>query len=233
MPDPETQQKPMDVVALELVLQGMTECYLDPSGEPRLRRKSDKPDDVPWPVRSRETEGWIAKIFFEATHTLLGRGQIDRVLLYLEGKAAEHTRVDMELCDAIESEPVLGLIIQLIKHERYLKTTTDALLRRLRELAKDRPYLMLAPRWPARTEALGRSLRRLGPWFSKAEIKITFTRDGRHRWIELTDSFGRHNGEPSPQPSQANPTPQQNLCHSDGSDGEVDTAKVEFAQIMK
>ena len=225
---------PPDVVALNLVMSTGAVLYLDPAGEPRIRRASDGTDDIPWPLRSRVTEGWLAKLYFEYSHRLLGRSEIDRILLCLEGKAADNPHVNIELCDAIESEPVLGLIIHVMQHEQYLKLTADDLLRRLRDSVKDRPYLLTSPRWPKNAESLGRRLRTFSSWLQKANVVITFERDGRNRWIILSASTRSKNTEPSPQPSHSNLLLQGDFQQGDGSDRAiVATPEVEFDRLMK
>jgi hypothetical protein len=123
-------------------------------------------------VRSRETEAWVAKLQYEHARGLLSRGDIGRVLLYLEGKAAEQQQTDLELCDAMEADPLLGLLIRLIKHGWFLKDTPENLLNRVNELAQGRPYLHRLRRWPKNAESMGRQVRSLQPWLLKAGITI-------------------------------------------------------------
>jgi hypothetical protein len=231
------QSKPQvspEVVALELVLQTGAIPYLDPAGEPRIRRTTDGTETLPWPVRSRETEAWVAKLYYEHARGLLSRGHIDRVLLYLEGKAAEQQQTGLELCDAIEADPLLGLLIRLIKHERFLKDTPENLLNRVNELAQGRLYLRALHRWPKSPETMGRRVRSLQPWLLRAGFTIEYQRDGRHRWIILSDSGDGYQLTPSPEPSLTNSVTGNGFRQSDGSDGtEKTNPEAEFDRIMK
>jgi hypothetical protein len=224
-------QKPNEVVALELVLQAIEEVYSDPAGEPRIRRKNDNPDEISWPIRSREMGGWVAKLFYENTGNLLTRGQIDRVLLYLEGKAEEKQRHDLELCDVIEIEPILGLLIRLVKHEQHLKTTSDQLLKRLEGLAEERIHALTSSKWPRSPETLGRRLRKLKPWLNRAGIDIEYLREARRRLIVLNV---RKQTEPSLIPSFSNQQHENGLRLSDRNDGSgIVTAEAEFNKLMR
>ena len=227
-------QHPRDVIALDLIISTGADLYLDPAGEPRIRRSSEAPEDMPWPVRSRITEGWVANLFFEMTHRLLTKPQIDRIIICLEGMAARNPQTNMELCDAIESEPVLGLLIQLIRHQQHMKTTADSLLCQLRDLARERPYVLKSPRWPNSTEALGRALRRVAPWLKKADVDIAFKREGRNRWVILTNSSTRLKTEPSQRASSANHLANSDFSENDRSDSaEVANPELEFEKLMK
>lgn len=227
-------QRPRDVIAINLIISTGALLYLDPAGEPRIRHPTESTEDVPWPIRSRVTEAWVAKLFFERKHRLLTKPQVDRIILCLEGKAADNPQTNMELCDAIESEPVLGLLIQLIRHHQHMKTTADVLLCQLRELGRERPYVLNSAQWPNSVEALGRKLRRLTQWLKKADVDIIFKREGRNRWIILTNGRTSSNAKPSQEPSSSNTLSVNDFQKGDGSDGAtVLNPELEFDRIMK
>jgi hypothetical protein len=232
---PEQTELPAEVIALNLVLTSGAILYLDTAGEPRIRRKGEGATLHPSPIRSAEIEAWVERLFFDSSKRLLSRGQIDRVLLYLAGKAEDHQQTDIELCDAVDTEPVLRFLVRLVNHERYLKTTVGDLLKRLNELAVDQPFVLRSERWPRDPVSLGRRLRRLCSWLDKAGIEIDFSqREATHRWIVLTDGSDTSQGTLSSEPSYPNELAPNGLRQAVGTDGKENFCpEDEFNQLMK
>lgn len=220
-----------DVVALEIVKRSGATPFLDVAGEPRLRRKTEGPEDISWPIRSRRTEAWIARLYNDKTKVLISRSSIDRVLLCLEGLAEDNNRSDIELCDIIETEPVLGLLIRYVRHEQQVKSVSGDLLNALTTLTKGSPHLRTKT-WPESPEALGRRIRQLLPWIRKAGIGVEFIRDKNHRWISLRDGIDCSQTGLSPEPSSANSFGDNTFQHSDSDDGSQVNLEDEFNLIL-
>jgi len=220
-----------DVIALKIVKKKGAVPFLDAAGEPRLRRKTEGPEDISWPIRSRQTEAWIARLYNGKTKALICRSSIDRVLLCLEGLAEDNDRSDIELCDIIETEPVLGLLIRHVRHEQQVKSSAGDLLKSLNKLTQDAPHLRTMT-WPKSPEALGRRIRRLLPWIRKAGISAEFIRDKHHRWVSLRDGIDSSDVKPSSKPSSAKSSDVNELQISDSSDGSKVNPEAEFNLIM-
>jgi len=78
---------PAAIVVLQAVLDSGAEPYCDLAGIPRLRRKTDKAEFLPWPIRSRQVEAWIAKLYYEKDKLFVNRSVLQQVSLVLEGIA--------------------------------------------------------------------------------------------------------------------------------------------------
>jgi hypothetical protein len=236
-PDPivQVQSRPTqtsDVIALNIVKKKGAVPFLDAAGEPRLRRKTEGPEDISWPIRSRQTKAWIACLYNDKTNALISRSSIDRVLLCLEGLAEDNDRSDIELCDIIETEPVLGLLIRHVRHEQQVKLVSGDLLNALTKLTKDSPHLRTRT-WPESPEALGRRIRQLLPWIRKAGIGVEFIRDKHHRWISLRDGIDSSQTGLSPEPSSAKSFGDNTFQHSDSNDSSSNVdQEAEYNLIM-
>jgi hypothetical protein len=233
-PDPIVQDAsnpPPDVVVLEIVKQNGATPFLDAAGEPRLRRNSEGPEDISWPLRSCQTKAWIARLYNDTTRMLIGRSSIDRVLLCLEGLAEDNDRSDVELCDIVETDPVLGLLIRHVRHEKKVKSSAGDLLNAINQLTRDAPHLRTTT-WPKSPEALGRRIRRLLPWIRKAGISAEFIRDKHHRWISLHDGIDSSDVKPSPKLSSAKSSDVNKLQNSDSNDGSEVNLEAEFNLII-
>lgn len=189
----------------------------------------------PLSIFSAEIEAWVQKLFYDRYEQLLKRRQIDRVLLYLAGRAEDQKQVNIELCDAIEAEPLLRYVIRLVKHEQHVKRTPTDLLQQLNQLAATQPFVLTSHRWPKDPISLGRRLRQLSEWITKAGIDIDLKqRESSHRWIILKDSPDSSGGEPSSHPSSDKSAASNDLGLRDRNDDENRIIREQqFEALMK
>lgn len=197
----------VDTQAIRMVTESGAVPFLDVAGIARIHRKpgdAKEPDNekqICWPVQSQRIRAWVAKIFYEQTQNMIHQRALDRVLLCLEGMAEDNDDCDAELCDLIDIDPLLGVLIRYVRFQRYVKLTAADLLEQLNQFTADDP-IVRSVNWPRSPESMGLRLRKLIDWLSKAGIFTEFQRDNRNRWIVMRDGYDGSETQLSQQSSQ-------------------------------
>jgi len=215
---------------VELVLTTGAHPYCDVAGIPRLRRPSDSRDFLPWPIRSRQVEAWVARLFYSHQGTLATQSEIRQVLLVLEGMASENWERDPALEDVIEQEPVLTAVLELLSGQSTWEGTASNLFAELSQIAwrlgirPDRH-----PAWPADAPRLSSRLRELRGWLQRAGIEYLYHRSARQRTHFLRKTDDGQASLSSQQPSLPQPAPGGQPRADDA--GDADDARSSFNAI--
>jgi len=208
-------------------------AFMDSAGVPRLKPFKNPAGDLGWPVRSQQTEEWIAGQYFGKTGQLIDPGSIKRVILVLAGLAEQRGTISHDIGHLIEADPFLGFLIQFVRHNRtYAKPATELLveLHAMAIYAPENDFL----NWPTSPEALGRRIRTYGNILKHVGIETHFRRDKHRRTISLSDIGDRGVRKPSPNPSPLGPENSQLNPTNDGGDGSTpNDLRMEFDQITK
>ncbi len=220
-----TDEKRRDVTALELVLATEPELYCNIIGEPCIRLPPIRagPDQEEWPLRSNRVRTWMAEFIWERKAIVLFEHEITRILAVLEGKAWHDQRLDLEVKDAIEQEPVLEAILIWLSSNRRFEGTSTKLLDELRKTAKKFGVDTQSRAWPKGPPQLSRRISELAHLLIKGGVTVEIgRRPGGERYIILARQEGRDDdGEPSSQaPSIDKSHHPKPLRSSDGSDAQ-------------
>lgn len=231
--DEEALPPSADIEAIKIVLSSGAVPFLDVAGIARLRRATDEGNEVSWPIQSQRTRAWIARTFYRQSNCLINRRALDRVLLCLEGLAEENDDTDVELCDLIDIDPLLGVIVRYVKFQGYVKATAADLLGDLNSFTKYDPVVR-AVNWPLSPESLGLRLRKLIKWLEKAGIGTQFVRDNRNRWIIMSDGYVGSSPKLSPPPTSSSPHENKECNSSDACDShQASDLEAQFREIQK
>jgi len=190
-----------DALALEMILAEQPELFCDIVGTPRIRLPParDHPPEEPWCLRSERVRAWIADFFWEKSKRVLLDREIDRILNVLEGKAWQDQRRDLELCDAIEQDPVLEALLLFMEKEGRFEDTMTQLMKKLVKVARRAGLDVKARNWPKGTPQFSNRIRALEHLLAKAQITVERRRDSVQRRIILERKT--YDGASSP-PSQ-------------------------------
>ncbi len=193
-----------DVAALKLIIEAIPELYCNIVGEPciRLPPMRDGPDGGVWPLRSERVRAWIAEFIWKETETVLFEREITRFLAVLEGKAWQDQRLNLEVKDAVDQEPVLEAILIWLGINRRYEGTSTKFLQELRKTARKYGVDTQSRAWPKGSPQLSRRIGELRRLLEKAGVKVEIgRRPGGERYVLLDgQKGGDDDGEP---PSQA------------------------------
>lgn len=222
-----------DLEAINIVISSGAVPFLDVAGTGRLRRHQEGENEVSWPIQSQRTRAWVAKVFYMQTNCLINKRALDRVLLLLDGLAEENDDIEVDLCDLIDIDPLLGVIVNYVKFQGYVKATAVDLLRNLNEFTR-KDSVVRTVNWPQSPESLGVRLRKLIKWLEKAGIGTEFVRDSRNRWIILTDSYDGLSPKLSPTSISSPPHENKECNSSDAYDShQAFDLEAQFREIQK
>jgi hypothetical protein len=212
-----------DALVLSLLEQEALELYCDLVGQPSIHLPctDGQVSDESWGLRSERVRAWIATFAWERLKQILLDREIDRILNVLEGRAWRNRRIDIELYEAIEHEPVLEALLLLLQKEARYEGTMTQLMQQLVKTARRAGLDVKARSWPKGTPQLSSRIRQLEPLLAKAQIKVERHRDGFQRRITLQRQTNDAAASP---PSQASSIDKShhptNLRHVDAMDPE-------------
>lgn len=178
-----------DVIALELVIREINEPFCDIAGQPQVQLNQIQ--DVPqvWPLHSRRFRSWIAEFVWETATIVLFDQELNRILTVLEGRAWKHQRVDAEVCEAIENDPLFEAILIWINERRSFDGRSTKLLIELKKTARKSGIDTRSQAWPKAPAQLSRRISQLETLLERAGIGIEVgRRPGGERFIRLTTS---------------------------------------------
>lgn len=222
-----------DAEAIEIVLSSGAVPFLDVAGIARLRRDPEDENEVCWPIQSQRTRAWLMTTFYKRTNWLINKRALDRVLLCLEGFAEEKDDTDAELCDLIDIDPLLGVIVRYVKFQGYVKATAADLLRDLNGFTKNDPVVRTV-NWPQSPESLGVRLRKLVMWLQKAGVGTEFVRDNRNRWIIMSDGHDGLSHKLSQTRPSGSPHEDKGCTSGDACDSQqASDLEAQFREIQK
>ena len=190
-----------DVAALKLILGATPELYCNIVGEPCIRLPPLRDGPV-WSLRSGRVRAWIADFVWEEAGLVLFEQEITRLLAVLEGKAWRDQRLDLELKDAVDQEPLLEAIMIWISSNHRFEGTSTKFLRELRKTARKYGVDTQSRAWPKGPAQLSRRIGELTRLLEKAGVAVKIgRRPGGERYIILAGGKGGDDdGKP---PSQA------------------------------
>ena len=199
-----------DIVALQTILNAKPELFVDVAGEPRIDlpfvRGAPNRRPSPWPLRHARVRAEIAEFVFRETGHVLFDQEITRILSVLEGKAWKDQRIDIDLKQALDEEPLVeALFIFLHQSEtegRFLGPCSKLLLA-LTKIGRKNGADTRSKTWPKGAAQFSFRLGQLEHLLAKCGITVTRGRQpGGGRYVKLESNF-RCDGDPmgTPQPS--------------------------------
>lgn len=227
-PDPPGSDKDVITIvrqtalALERILATRPELFINIVGQPtiRLPQVSELSHSETWPLRSDRVKAWIAEFVWDQSGIVLAEREIDRIVTVLAGKAWRDPRIDTELTEAMDADPLLeALLIFMHEHAIYDKSCT-ALKAALDQVARSAGLDTKDRLWPKAAPQLSHRIEELRPLLKRGSIKAEFgRRSGGIRFVRLTKekpSGGDAAGPPLPPSVDNSHHPKEMHRHDDG-----------------
>jgi hypothetical protein len=134
---------------------------------------------------------WIAETIWVNAGIVLLEREITRMLTVLEGKAWHDQRLDLEVKDAMDQDPVFEAIVIWIRQNPRFEGTQTKLLGELSKIAKKYGVDTQSKAWPKGAAQLSRRIGELIPLLFKAGVHVEIGRKpGGHRFIVLATQTG-------------------------------------------
>lgn len=229
-----TDTKPSRVAnALKTILSLDPQVYCNVVGTPTVRLPPAQEDHEgdEWPLQSARVRAWIAETIWDRAGIVLLEKDITRMLTVLEGKAWHDQRLDLELKDAMDQDPVLEAVVIWIRENPRFEGTQTKLLGELSKIGKKYGVDMRGKAWPKGAAQLSLRINKLIPLLLKAGVEVEIGRKaGGQRFIVLArkeketdipkgcDDADQAASHPASADKSHHPKP---LRHSDDGGGDV------------
>ncbi len=195
-----------DIVAMETILAMKPELYVDVAGEPRIglpfARGDPKPPQSPWSLRHDRVRAEIAEFVFQSAGIILFDQEITRILYVLEGKAWKDHRIDIELQQALDEEPLveaLFIFLHQPETEGRFQDSCSKLLTALTKIGRKNGVDTRSKAWPKGAPQLSGRLGQLEALLAKCGIKVARGRFvGGARYVKLESNFTCDGGKQTP-----------------------------------
>ncbi len=185
-----SQEKPFRAAAaLKIILGLAPEVFCNVVGTPCIRLPPTETglDLGEWPLQSSRVRAWIGETMWEGSGIVLLEKEITRILTVLEGKAWHDQRLEWDLKDAMDQDPVLEAVVIWSEKNRSLETTQTKLLQELTKTAKKYGVDMRSKSWPKGPAQLSLRISQLIPLLLKAGVQAEIGRkSGGQRFVVLT-----------------------------------------------
>lgn len=195
-----------DIVAMETILAMKPELYVDVAGEPRIELPfacgdPNRPQS-PWSLRHDRVRVEIAAFVFHTAGIILFDQEITRILYVLEGKAWKDHRIDIELQQALDEEPLveaLFIFLHQPETEGRFQDSCSKLLTALTKIGRKNGVDTRSKAWPKGAASLSCRLGQLEALLAKCGIKVARGRfPGGARYGKLESDFTRDGGKQTP-----------------------------------
>ena len=219
----ETQRR--DVTSIKLILNKIIEISCDIAGQPQVKLGQEQDEQQVWPLHSRRFRSWIADFVWNEAETVLFDQEINRILTVLEGKAWKNQRVDIEVYEAIEKDPLFEAIVIWINEKKSFDGRSTKLLLELNKTAKKFGVDTQHQAWPKGPSQLSRRIKQLEQLLERTGSSIEVgRRAGGERFIRLskTDACDGAEKTPSQVPTVDKLHHPKALPAQDASDGKAD-----------
>lgn len=195
-----------DIVALQTILDANPELFVDVAGEPRIglpfARGDPSRPQLLWSLRHSRVRAEIAEFVYRETGSVLFDQEITRVLCVLEGRAWKDQRIDVELKQALDEEPLIeALFIFLHQPETagQFQGQCSKLLPALTKLGRKNGVDTHSKAWPKGAAQLSFRLGQLTNLLTKCGIRVTRGRlPGGARYVNLESDFTCDGGATEP-----------------------------------
>ena len=223
-----------DLDAMKTILAMKPELFVDVAGEPRIGLPFAHGDPMrpqsPWSLRHDRVRAEIAEFVFQTAGIILFDQEITRLLYVLEGMAWKDHRIDIELQQALDEEPLveaLFIFLHQPETEGRFQDSCSKLLPALTKIGRKNGVDTRSKAWPKGAAQLSCRLGQLAALLAKCGITVTRGRlSGGTRYAKLESNFTRDGGNraPSQTPSIDNhhhPKPLGKIDARDGAGGDV------------
>lgn len=189
-------------VALQAILDAPPELFVDVTGEPRIglpfaRGDPDQPQS-PWSLRHGRVRAEIAQFAFQETGHVLFDQEITRILSVLEGMAWKDQRIDIDLKQALDEEPLVEaafIFLHQPETEGRFQGSCSKLLPALTKIGRKNGVDTRSKAWPKGAAQLSCRLGQLEALLAKCGIQVTRGRlPGGARYVKLESDFTRDGG---------------------------------------
>jgi hypothetical protein len=180
-------------VALKTIL-GLTpapDVFCNIAGTPciRLPPTEGGPDCEEWPLPSSRVRVWVAETIWDKNEVVLSDREITQILTVLEGKAWHDQRLDWDLKDAMDQDPVLEAVVVWSEKKERFEGTPTKLLEVLSKTAKKCGVDMQGKTWPKGAAQLSLRLNKLLSPLLRAGVEVEVgRRPGGQRYIVLSNT---------------------------------------------
>lgn len=226
---PESQEIRRDVMTLDLILSEEPELYVNIVGEPFIGLPiAASTERAPWLLKSERVQAEVAGFIWEKLRIVLYTHEVSRILRVLESCAWKDQRVDIELKDAIDHDPLLESLFILLSDPNSkggVNLTASELLNLLQKKARLHSLDTAHDCWPKGPAQLSRRIGDLSPLLEKNGVKVERGRNpGGIRFINLCRESNCDDGGPvaSQPPSIDKSHHPQPLLPADAADADVD-----------
>lgn len=200
--DEDAQQSRRDVVALELILSNGPELYVNIVGEPCICLPFVPGSNrSAWHLKHERVRAEIAGLIWEKLKLVLYDNELSRILRVLESQAWRDQRIDIDLKEAIDRDPLLeGLLILLADSDSKdgVNLKASELLTQLEKKARLNGVDTQHHSWPKGAAQLSRRIGELSSLLQQAGITVERGRNnGGVRFINLHRKTPCDDGEPT------------------------------------
>lgn len=189
-PSVETQPARRDERSLQLILDQEPTLFVNIVGEPFIGLPIPKSTDrTPWILNHQRVRAEITGFIWENLDLVIHAHELNRILRVLECHAWRDQRVNIQLKDAIDNDPLLeGLVIFLIDANRRggVNLPASELLTELSKVARKSGVDTNHHSWPKGAAQLSRRIGELSPILQQAGINVKRGRNpGGVRFINI------------------------------------------------
>jgi hypothetical protein len=222
------QMRVPESVNVQAVLDAAPELFVDAAGEPRIGlpipRDDPKHAVTIWPLRDIRVRSEIAEFLFREKGRVLSESEITRILNVLEGKAWKDHRIDIELKQALDEEPLIEAVFIFLHQPEtagQFRGSCSKLLPALTKIGRKSGVDTRSRAWPKGAAQLSNRLGQLEAMLQKCGVSMRRGRmPGGARYVNLVSNFSRDDGAKtaSQTPSLDNDHHPNKLCTTDACD---------------
>jgi hypothetical protein len=185
-------------VNVQAVLDAAPELFVDAAGEPRIGlpipRGDPKHAVTIWPLRDVRVRSEIAELLFREKGRVLSESEITRILNVLEGKAWKDHRIDIDLKQALDEEPLIEAVFIFLHQPEtagQFRGSCSKLLPALTKIGRKNGVDTRSRAWPKGAAQLSSRLGQLEAMLQKCGVAVSRGRmSGGARFVSLVSNFG-------------------------------------------
>lgn len=194
--------KAPESVNVQAILDATPELFVDAAGEPRIGLSIARGDPersvTIWPLRDVRVRSEIAEFLFREKERVPSGSEITRILNVLEGKAWKDHRIDIDLKQALDEEPLIEAVFILLRQPEtagQFRGSCSKLLQALTKVGRKNGVDTRSRAWPKGAAQLSSRLGQLEAMLQKCGVAMKRGRmPGGARFVSLVSNFNCDDG---------------------------------------
>lgn len=187
----------IEAITVQTILDATKELYVDAAGEPRIGlpivRGDPRRSESVWPLRHSRVRSEIAEFIFREKGRVPSDQEITRILNVLEGKAWKDHRIDIDLKQALDEEPLIEAVFIFLHQPETAGRfcgSCSMLLPALTKIGRKNGVDTRSRAWPKGAAQLSSRLGQLKAILQKGGVEVERGRmSGGTRYVELVSNF--------------------------------------------